>query len=71
MVYYIVAVVLFLLMGYIIHRLAYKRFIKLNGRTPTRREIWSIYHWEGVLGISATEVIVLIYFLKTSNVLSL
>ncbi|PQV45978.1 hypothetical protein CLV33_11128 [Jejuia pallidilutea] len=70
MVYYIAAILLFLLVGYIIHKLAYKRFKKINGRTPTRREFWSIYHWEGVLGLSAVIVLVLVYILKASNVLT-
>jgi hypothetical protein len=69
MVYYIAAIVLFLLVGYIIHKLAYKRFKKLKGRTPKRRELWSIYHWEGVLGLSAVIVIILVYILKVSNIL--
>ena len=69
MVYFIAAIVLFVLVGYIIHKLAYKRFKKLNGRTPNRREIWSINHWEGVLGISALIVLALVYILKASNVL--
>ena len=70
MVYYIAAISLFLLVGFIIHKLAYKRFKKINGRTPTRRELWSIYHWEGVLGLSAVIVLVLVYILKASNVLT-
>ena len=69
MVYYIAAIVLFLLVGYIIHILAYNRFKKLKGRTPNRREFWSIYHWEGVLGLSAVIVLALVYVLKASNVL--
>lgn len=69
MVYYIAAIVLFLLVGYIIHKLAYKRFKKLKGRAPKRRELWSIYHWEGVLGLSAVIVLILVYILKASNVL--
>jgi len=71
MVYYIAALVLFLLVGYIIHILAYNRFKKLKGRTPNRREFWSIYHWEGVLGLSAVIVLALLYVLKASNVLSI
>ncbi|WP_406685031.1 hypothetical protein N1F78_04715 [Seonamhaeicola sp. MEBiC1930] len=71
MVYYIAAIVLFLLVGYIIHKLAYKRFKKIKGRTPNRREFWSIYHWEGVLGLSAVIVLILVYVLKISNVLPL
>lgn len=71
MVYYIVAIVLFLLVGYIIHKLAYRRFIKLKGRIPNKRELWSIYHWEGVLGLSAVIVLVLVYILKVSNILSI
>ncbi len=67
--YYIAAIVLFLLVGYIIHKLAYKRFKKLKGRTPNRREFWSIYHWEGVFGLSAVIVLILVYVLKASNVL--
>tara|TARA_R110002049_G_scaffold130835_2_gene289387 strand:- start:29837 stop:30052 length:216 start_codon:yes stop_codon:yes gene_type:complete len=69
MAYYIAAIVLFLLGGYIIHKLAYKRFKKLKGRTPNRRELWSIYHWEGVLGLSAVIVLALVYILKASNLL--
>ncbi|APY11245.1 hypothetical protein BWZ22_08315 [Seonamhaeicola sp. S2-3] len=71
MVYYIIAIVLFLLVGYIIHKLAYIRFKKITGRIPKRREYWSIYHWEGILGISAVIVLVLVYVLKTTNVLTL
>ncbi|WP_298237592.1 hypothetical protein [uncultured Algibacter sp.] len=71
MVYYIAAIILFVLVGYIIHKLAYKRFKKLKGRTPNKREFWSIYHWEGVLGLSALIVLVLVYILKASNVLSI
>jgi hypothetical protein len=69
MVYYIAAIVLFLLMGYIIHKLAYKRFKKLKGRTPNRRELWSIYHWEGVLGLSAVIVLALVYVIKVLDIL--
>ena len=69
MVYFIVAIVLFLLVGYIIHKLAYKRFKKLKGRTPNRRELLSIYHWEGVFGLSVAIVLILVYILKASNVL--
>ena len=67
--YYIAAIVLFVLVVYIIHKLAYKRFKKLKGRTPNRRELLSIYHWEGVLGLSTIVVLVLVYILKASNVL--
>ncbi len=70
MVYYIAAIVLFVLVGYIIHKLAYNRFKKLKGRTPNRKELWSIYHWEGVLGLSAAIVLALVYILKASNVLT-
>jgi len=69
MVYYIVAIVLFFLVGYIVHKLAYKRFKKLKGRTPNRKELWSIYHWEGVLGLSAACILILVYILKASNIL--
>lgn len=69
MVFYIMAIVLFVVIGYIIHKLAYKRFEKTNGRRPNRKELWSIYHWELVLGLSATIVLILVYALKTSNVL--
>jgi hypothetical protein len=69
MAYFIAAIVLFFLVGYMIHTLAHKRFKKLKGRTPNRRELWSIYHWEGVLGLSAVIVLVLVYILKASNVL--
>ncbi|SEP74684.1 hypothetical protein SAMN05421824_0216 [Hyunsoonleella jejuensis] len=70
MVYYIAALVLFVLVGYTIHILAYNRFKKLKGRTPNKKELWSIYHWEGVLGLSALIVLVLVYVLKASNVLN-
>lgn len=69
MVYFIAAIVLFVLVVYIIHKLAYKRFKKLKGRIPNRREFWSIYHWESVLGLSAVIVLVFLYILKVSNVL--
>jgi len=71
MVYYIVAIVLFFLVGYIVHKLAYKRFKKLKGRTPNRKELWSIYYWEGVLGLSAACILILVYILKASNILSI
>ncbi|MBB5266995.1 hypothetical protein HNQ90_000552 [Algibacter amylolyticus] len=69
--YYIAVLVLFVLVGYIIHKIAFNRFKKLKGRKPNRRELWSIYHWEGVLGISAVFVLVFVYILKASNVLPL
>lgn len=69
MAYYIAAIVLFLVVGYIIHLLAYKRFKKSKGRTPNRKEFWSIYHWEGVLGLSAVIVLAIVYILKASNIL--
>ena len=69
MAYFIAAIVLFFFLGYMIHTLAHKRFKKLKGRTANRRELWSIYHWEGVLGLSAVIVLVLVYILKASNVL--
>lgn len=71
MAYFISAIVLFMLVGYIIHKLAYKRFEKLKDRKPNRKELWSIYHWEGVLGLSAVIVLALVYILKYSNVLPL
>lgn len=71
MVYYIAAIVLFVLVSYMFHKLAYKRFKKLKDRTPNRRELWSIYYWEGVLGLSAVIVLALVYILKASNVLFL
>ncbi|TWO33795.1 hypothetical protein E1J38_003190 [Seonamhaeicola sediminis] len=71
MMYYIAAIAMFVLVGYIIHKLAYKRFEKLNGRKPKRRELYSIYHWESVLGLSAVVILILVYILKISNVLPL
>ncbi|MFY0712441.1 hypothetical protein J1D01_02090 [Seonamhaeicola sp. NFXS20] len=71
MEYYIIAIILFLLLSFVIHKLAYNRFKKITGRTPKRKELWSIYHWEGVLGISAVIVLILVYILKTTNVLTL
>ena len=69
MVYFIAAIVLFALVGYIIHKLAYKRFKRLKGRIPNRREFWSIYYWEGVLGLSTVTVLSIVYILKASNFL--
>lgn len=71
MEYYIIAIILFLLLSFVIHKLAYNRFKKLTGRKPKRKELWSIYHWEGVLGVSAVIVLILVYILKTTNVLTL
>lgn len=69
MVYYIAAMVLFVIVGYIIHKLVCNRFKRLNGRKPTRKELFSIYHWDFVVGVSAVIVIALVYFMKSSNVL--
>ena len=69
MVYYIAAVVLFVIVGYIIHKIVYNRFKRLNGRKPTRRELLSVYHWDFVIGISAVVVITVVYFIKSSKVL--
>ncbi len=71
MAYFIIAIVLFVLVGYMIHKLAYRRFEKLKGRKPNKRELRSVYHWEGVLGISAVIVLALVYIIKASNVLPL
>jgi uncharacterized membrane protein YidH (DUF202 family) len=71
MLYFIVAIVLFVIVGYIIHKLAYKRFEKNKGRVPNRRELFSIGHWEGVIGLSAVIVVTLVYILKASDVLPL
>jgi hypothetical protein len=65
--FWIITVCVFLIITYFLQK-AFYNYAK--GNKAKEKKLWNIYHWEGLVAISSGLTFILLFVLKSTNILT-
>ncbi len=65
--FWIITVSIFLIITYFLHKAFYKR---VRGNIQMKKKLYSIYYWEGLVGLSSLSTLVLLLILKSTKLIT-